>query len=175
MPSLNFVKSTTDYHQQASPHSPARRKLSLIFFFSGLALAIASCAGYSINYIPATYQFGLIQMLSPLFWFGFALCLLSLLEGINRDKEGVFFIKALLFSVLLWNIPVLLLKNIYFWDSYSHIFEATPIMLSGHIPSASETLPNLFRYYPASFPGYHILLTSIFSITNIALLGFAKS
>lgn len=174
MPSLNFVKTTADYHQQASTHSPTRQKLSLIFFFSGLALAITSCAGYSINYIPATYEFGLIQILPPLFWVGFAICLLSLLEGINRDSERVFFIKSLLLSMLIWNIPMLLLKNIYYWDSYSHIFEATPIMLSGHIPFASETLPHLFNYYPVSFPGYHILLTSIFQVANIDPLEFAK-
>ena len=174
MPSLNFAKSTTVYQQQASPHSPTRRKLSLIFFFLGLAISIASCAGYSINYIPTSYEFGLIQVLPPLFWVGFALCLLSLLEGINRDTERVFFIKALLFSVLVWNITVLLLKNIYFWDSYSHIFEATPIMLSGHLPSIDESLPRIFSYYPASFPGYHILLSSIFSITNINPLEFAR-
>ena len=151
-----------------------RRKLSLTIFFSGLAVAIASCAGYSINYIPGTYEFGLIQLLPPLFWFGFAACLLSLLEGINRDKEGVFFVKSLLLSMLIWNMPTLLLAHPYFQDSYMHIFEAMPIMLSGQVPSLGETLPQVFVYYPASFPGYHILQASIFQITNIAPLEFAK-
>jgi len=173
MPSPNFAKSLTDYRQQANLHSPARRKLSLLFFFLGLAISIASCAGYSINYISATYEFGLIQLLPPLFWIGFALCLFSLLEGINRDSGRLFFIKSLLFCMLIWNITTMLLKYPYAPGSYMHIFEATPIMLSGHIPSA-ETLPHLFKYYPVSFPGYHILLSSIFQITNVAPLGFAK-
>ncbi len=174
MPSLNFVKSTDDYHPQASPHSATRRKLSLLFFFLGLAISIASCAGYSINYIPTTYQFGLIQMLPPLFWIGFALCLFSLLEGINRDTEGIFFIKALLLSMLIWNITTLVLQYPYAPGSYMHIFRASPIMLTGHVPPPSETLPWLFKQYPASFPGYFILLSSIFQITNIAPLEFAR-
>ena len=98
MPSLNFVKSTDDYHQQAGPHSATRRKLSLLFFFLGLAISIASCVGYSINYIPTTYQFGLIQMLPPLFWVGFALCLISLLEAINRDTEGILALNEILYD-----------------------------------------------------------------------------
>lgn len=174
MASLNFIKSTTEYHQQANPHSPTRPKLSLFFFFSGLALAIVSCAGYSINYIPTTYQFGLIQVLRPLFWFGFALCLFSLLEGINRDTERVFFIKAFLFCMLIWNIPTMLLVHPYAPGSYMHIFEALPIMMSGHVPYAGESLPALFQYYPVSFPGYHILLSSIFQITGINPLQFAR-
>jgi len=174
MPSLNFVKSTTDDHPQASPHSATQRKLSLLFFFMGLAISIASCVGYSINYIPTTYQFGLIQMLPPLFWVGFALCLFSLLEGINRDTERIFFIKALLLSMLIWNITTLVLQYPYAPGSYMHIFEASPIMLTGHVPAASEALPWLFKEYPASFPGYFILLSSIFQITNVAPLEFAK-
>jgi len=151
-----------------------RRKLSLIFFFLGLAICIASCSSYSISYIPVTYEFGLIQVLPPWFWFGFAVCLLSFLEGINRDKESVFFIKSLLLAMLIWNIPTLLLSHPYAPGSYMHIFEATPIMLSGHVPVASETLPYIFKYYPVSFPGYHILLTSVFQVTNVAPLDFAK-
>jgi hypothetical protein len=151
-----------------------RGKLSLTLFFVGLALAIVSCAEYSINYIPATYQFGLIQALPPLFWFGFAVSLLSLLEGISRDKEGVFFVKAFLLSMLIWNIPTLVLAHPYFQDSYMHSLGALPIMLSGHVPMASETLPEIFAYYPASFPGYFILLASIFEITNAAILEFAR-
>ena len=174
MTSLNFVKPMTDYHQQASPYSPTRRKLSLLFFFLGLAISIASCAGYSINYIPTTYQFGLIQVLPPLFWLGFAICLLALLEGINRDGERVFFIKVFLLSMLIWNIPTLFLAHPYAQDTYMHIFSATPVMLSGHVPTAGEALPRLFQYYPASFPGYFILLTSLFEVTDVTLLGFAK-
>jgi hypothetical protein len=174
MPSLNFVKSTDDYQPQASPHSATQRKLSLLFFFLGLAISIASCAGYSIDYIPTTYQFGLIQMLPPLFWIGFALCLFSLLEGINRDTERVFFVKAFLLSMLIWNITTLVLQYPYSLGSYMHIFEATPIMLTGHVPPASEALSWVFKEYPASFPGYFILLSSIFQITNIAPLEFAR-
>ncbi len=151
-----------------------RRKLSLVSFFLGLAICVASCGSYSISYIPATYEFGLIQVLPPLFWFGFAVCLISLLEGINRDKESVFFTKSLLLAMLIWNIPTLLLSHPYAPDTYIHIFEATPIMLSGHVPAASETLHRLFHYYPASFPGYFILLSSVFQITDIAPLEFAK-
>lgn len=154
--------------------SVVRGKLSLIFFFSGLALAIASCAGYSIGFVSATYQFGLIQALPPWFWIGFALCLLSLLEGINRDTERVFFIKALLLAMLIWNITTLVLQYPYAPGSYMHIFEATPIMLTGHVPPPSEALPWVFQEYPASFPGYFILLSSIFQITNIAPLEFAR-
>ena len=151
-----------------------RRKLSLIFFFLGLANCITSFIRYSIRYIPATYEFGLIQVLPPWFWFGFAVCLLSLLEGINRDKESVFFTKSLLLVMLIWNIPTLLLSHPYEPGSYMHIFEATPIMLSGHVPPASETLHWVFNLYPVSFPGYHILLTSVFQVTNVAPLDFAK-
>lgn len=154
--------------------SVVRGKLSLIFFFSGLALAIASCAGYSIGFVSATYQFGLIQALPPWFWIGFALCLLSLVEGINRDSERVFFIKSLLLAMLIWNISTLLLAHPYAPGSYMHIFEATPIMLTGHVPPPSEALPWVFKEYPASFPGYFILLSSIFQITNIAPLEFAR-
>lgn len=174
MPSLNLVKSTDDYHPQASPHSATRRELSLLFFFLGLAVSITSCVGYSISYIPTTYQFGLIQVLPPLFWVGFALCLFSLFEGIKRDTEKVFFIKALLMAMLIWNITTLVLQYPYAPGSYMHIFEATPIMLTGHVPPSSEALPWVFREYPASFPGYFILLSSIFQITDIAPLEFAR-
>lgn len=172
MPSLNFIESTDDYHPQASSHSATRRKLSLLFFFLGLTISIASCAGYSINYIPTTYQLGLIQILPPLFWVGFALCLFSLLEGVHRDTERLFFVKALLLSILIWNITTLVLQYPYAPGSYMHIFEASPIILTGHVPAASEALW-LFRSYPASFPGYFILLTSLFEVTDVTLLGFA--
>jgi len=151
-----------------------RAKLSLIFFFIGLAVCITSSAGYSIQYLLPSYQFGFMQVLSPWFWFGFALCLVSILEGLNRDKEGIFFIKAFIVAMLIWNIPTLLLAHLYPHDAYMHTFRAIPIMLSGHVPSASETLPMTFAYYPASFPGYFILLSSIFQITNIAPLEFAR-
>lgn len=165
---------TTSFQFLRGLSPAARSKLSLSLFFIGLAISIASCAGYSINYLPSTYQFGLLQALSPIFWLGFALCLLSLLEGINRDKEKVFFIKSLLLSMLIWNIPTLLLAHPYSQDAYSHILEAMPIMLSGHVPAISDTLPRAFTYYPAEFPGFHILLTSMLQITNVPATLFAK-
>lgn len=157
-----------------SSPSAARNKLSLILFFIGLAIALASGARDSINYIPPTYQLGLLQMLPPLFWVGFALCLLSTLTGIERDGERTFIIKTMLLYMLIPSIPPLLLKNPFAWDTYMHIFEATPIMLSGHVPALSETLPKVFVDYPAGFPGFQILLTSIFEITNVPVIQFAK-
>ncbi len=154
--------------------SSSRDKLTLALFFIGLAISMASCAGYSINYIPSSYEFGLFQMLPPLFWFGFALCLVSLMGGIRRDGEKTFIIKFILLYLLIWNIPTLFLQNPYFWDSYSHTFEAMPIMLTGHVPALSETLPEAFTYYPAEFPGFQILLTSIFQVTNASVIPFAK-
>jgi hypothetical protein len=126
--------------------------------------------------MPTTYQFGLLQMLPPIFWFGFAFCLVSLIWGIRRDAEGAFIIKSALLYLLIWNIPVLLLKNPYSisWDGYDHIWEAMPIVLSGHVPLVSETMHWMLRYYPASFPGFHILLSSIFQITTIGATPLVK-
>ena len=166
--------ATSSFHPLGTLSTAARSKLSVALFFIGLAISLASCAGYSINYIPPTYQLGLLQALSPLFWFGFALCLLSIIEGIRRDGERTFIIKFILLYLLIWNIPTMFLQNPYFWDSYSHTFEAMPIMLTGHVPALSETLPQAFAYYPANFPGFHILLTSIFQITNASVIPFAK-
>ncbi|MFQ5924444.1 MAG: hypothetical protein ACE5IE_00410 [Dehalococcoidia bacterium] len=154
--------------------SSSRDKLTLALFFIGLAISMASSAGYSINYIPSTYQFGLLQMLPPLFWFGFALCLVSLVGGIRRDGEKTFIIKFIMLYLLIWSIPTLFLQNPYFWDSYNHTFEAMPIMFSGHVPVLSATLPEVFTFYPAEFPGFHILLTSIFQVTNASVIPFAK-
>lgn len=168
------MPETSSVRRLASLSPTARSKLSLALFFIGLAISIASCAGYSINYIPPTYQFGLFQMLPSLFWFGFALCLISIMEGIRRDGERIFIIKSMLFCLLMWNITTLFVQNPYFWDSYSHAFEAMPIMLSGHVPVVSGTLPEIFKYYPAEFPGYHILLTSILQIINVPVISFAK-
>ena len=165
---------TSSVRRLESLSSAARSKLSLALFFIGLAISIASCAGYSINYVPPTYQFGLFQMLPSLFWFGFALCLLSIIEGIRRDGERIFIIKSMLFCLLMWNITTLFVQNPYFWDSYSHTFEAMPIMLSGHVPAVSETLPQAFTYYPVEFPGFHILLASILQIINVPVIPFAK-
>lgn len=168
------MTSTSSFRRLGSLSPAVRSKLSLALFFTGLAIAAASCAGYSINYLPSGYELGLLQELSPVFWLGFSFCLLSILEGIKRDSRRVFFIKCLMFCMLIWNIPTLVLAHPYGQDAYWHIFEASPIMLTGHVPIASEDLHYWFRYYPADFPGFHILLTSIFQIANVAPLEFAS-
>jgi len=168
------VAATNSFRRLGGLSPVARSKLSLALFFIGLAISIASCAGFSINYITPTHQFGLLQELPALFWFGFALCLMSVIEGLKRDSERIFIIKAVLLYLLIWNIPILLLQNPYRWNSYSHTFEAMPIMVDGHVPALSETLPQQFTYYPAQFPGFPILLTSVFQITDASTIRFAQ-
>lgn len=146
----------------------------MALFLAGLAISIASCAGRSVDSIPTTYQFGLFEMLPSLFWVGLALSLVSLVWRINADGEKAFVFKAMLLSLLIWNVPTLLLANPYAPGSYMHPYESMPIMLTGHVPAVSESLPWPFRFYPAEFPGYHIVLVSLFQIANVSAVSLAK-
>ncbi len=148
-------------------------KISLIVFIIG-ALFIIVSSGASIESVPLTYEFGLMQMLPPLFWLGFILCLISIMMGIKSDSRMVFYMKSLLLYLFINSIPILFLKNPFCPGSYSHIFESLPITLTGHVPKLSSDIPWVFESYPASFPGYFIFLSVLLQITGMDAMMLSK-
>ena len=147
-------------------------KILLFIFAIGTILVILSSNPYSIEFVSSNYEFGLLQMLPFSFWFGFILCIISTLFGLKIDSAIIFYFKSALIFVLIWNIPILFLKNVFRPGSYSHIFEAIPITLSGHIPKIGNYW--LFNNYPSSYPGYSIVISNFLQISNLNYLIFSK-
>jgi len=150
-----------------------KSKICLLVFTIGALFLIAS-SGSEIESVPLTYDFGLMQMLPPLFWLGFSLCLISIVVGIKNDSRTIFYIKSLLLFVFIASIPILFLKNPFWPGSYEHVYESLPITLSGHVPALSFDLPWVFESYPANFPGYFILLSILLQITGLDGVAFSK-
>jgi hypothetical protein len=131
----------------------------------GFAIGAFSLSRLAINSVSLNLELGLIQVLPPVFWVGFAMCLTAAVRAMNRGSEGAFLATSCLLFVLIWSIPVFALENPYYGDAYIHSLGAQSIIELGHIPLPND-LPALDLTYARNMPGYFMTLASLVMVSG---------
>lgn len=144
-------------------------KFSLVLFFSGLAVCLASSLNTVVAWTPLEYQLGLLSSLPVLFYVGFLLLMLGTLLPIKKtDTEPLFILKLALAFGVFQGIPSLFLSNPYRPDTHFFIKLTSDLMSHFFIPISQSV-----EAY-AQFPGGVLSVGFVERVTGISLFSLAQ-
>lgn len=129
----------------------------LLMSLAGFLLVLSSSIGSHIESVPISNQFGLLQMLPPLYWVGIGTMALALFLGMKSPNHIVFIVQAMFLYLAVWGAPALFETYASGWDVYLHYYSSQNIIRFGHLNPA-------FSFsYENNYPGL-FMLTSAFSL-----------
>ncbi len=139
--------------QPGSP-GPSTRKdrigLPLGFTLAGVVVILYAAQTSPVLNVPTTAQFGLLQVLPPVYWLGLGLLALALTLAGRSDHDLLFVTVGAVLLGMFAATPGLFEPNPPVWDSYVHYASAEDIIRLGRIP----TDPNA---YAANWPGFFLV------------------
>ena len=138
----------------ASEGAPAPRTkvaLTLGFVLAGVVVVLYAARTDPIFDIPLSAQFGLLQLLPPLYWFGMGLLALSLALAARGDSDLLFVLAGAALLGVFTLTPVLFEPNPPVWDAYLHFASAEGIVRTGRLPTDPSQ-------YAANWPGFFLVV-----------------
>ncbi len=136
---------------------PVRPVFLLLLSVAGFLVVLSSSIGSHIESIPTSNQFGLLQMLPPMYWVGIGTMAIALALGMRAPNHIVFFAQAMLLYIAIWSATSLFESYASVWDAYNHYQSAQNIIRIGHLSS------DFSFTYENNYPGL-FMLTAAFSI-----------
>ncbi|HYM40899.1 MAG TPA: hypothetical protein VEY12_12295 [Thermoplasmata archaeon] len=100
--------------------------------------------------VPTTAQFGLLQVMPPLYWLGLGLLALSVALAARSKHDLLFVIAGAVLLGMFAATPGLFEPNPPVWDSYIHYAAAEDIIQVGRIPTDPSA-------YAANWPGFYLI------------------
>ncbi len=123
--------------------------IALGFAVTGLFIVVLAARSTQISQIPATAEFGLLQLLPWSYWVGLSSMGLAVFLALRSGRIGLFVVAGTLFFAVFAGTPVLFEPNPPIWDGYMHLAEAQNIGLSGRLPEGIVA-------YSANWPGFFL-------------------
>ncbi len=136
---------------------PVRPAFLLLLSLAGFLIVVSSSIGSRIESVPVSNQFGLLQMLPPLYWLGIGTMAFALFLGMKAPSHPVFFVQAMFLYLAIWGAPAFFETYASGWDVYLHYYSSQNIIRIGHLD------PQFSFTYENNYPGV-FMLTAAFSI-----------
>jgi hypothetical protein len=146
---------------------------SLILSFIGISLWFFTLSGPLLFKIDINSQFGLINVLPPVFPLSLFILTICILLSCFRKKELYFLLNLIVLSSAIWGTASFVEHYPRFWDSYYAGYTTDYIMKNGWstFPLAEDF--KLDDFY-LQYPGFFILFSIFVKISNIELLRLLK-
>jgi len=150
----------------------SRQKIYLILVFVSLTLLF-----YSIRQIEYGFEginiLGLISVLSPYYWMGLALVLLTSISAfLDRElKRDIIFIIILMALVFfLFATRQFVAENALNYDAYYPASEVNNLLAAGHLDLSNP--PSIATYY--DWPAIHFISAALLEVTGASLMFIIK-
>src|SRR5712692_9449685 len=127
--------------------------LTVGFAVAGVLVILYAARTSPVLSIPTTAQFGLLQVLPPLYWLGLGLLALSLALAARSHRDLLFVIAGAVLLGIFAATPGLFEPNPPVWDAYAHYAAAEGMIRIGRIPTDPAA-------YAANWPGFFLITAS---------------
>jgi len=151
----------------------SRQKIYLIIVFVSLILLFYSAWQVGPVYVEPEAPLGLVSYLSPAYWAGLALVVVtSILAFLDRElkKDAIFIVILIALGLFLLGIRVFVEENALDSDSYYPTSEVFNLLSAGKLDLANA--PSIATYY--AWPATHFISAWLLEMTGIDLIPIMK-
>ncbi len=124
--------------------------LTLGFLAAGLLVVAYAAQTSPVLSVPTTAQFGLLQVMPPLYWLGLGLLAVSLALAARSRSDLLFATSGAVLLGIFAATPGLFEPNPSVWDAYIHYAAAENIIFTGRTPLDPTA-------YAANWPGFFLV------------------
>lgn len=150
-----------------------RQKIYLIIVFVSLILLFYSIWQVKPVYVEPEAPLGLISYLTPGYWLGLALIVVtSIFAFLDRElkKDAIFILILIALGLFLLGIRVFVEENALDGDSYYPVSEVFNLLAAHRLDLVNP--PNIATYY--SWPAIHFISASLLEVTGVDLIPLMK-